>query len=147
VLVTARPPLVAFNLELETDDLGLARDIAAALRESGGGRSGVRALGLALPGRGRVQVSFNVHDHRAVPLRELVAATRARARVACAELVGLAPLAAFDGFPEDLPVRGFDPARHLIENALGSESSHGEDEGQASPQAPRNPGGHGRAPS
>ena len=147
VLVTARAPLVAFNLELETDDLGLAREIAAALRESDGGFPGVRALGLALTERGRAQVSFNVHDHRAVALRDLVAATRARAPVACAELVGLAPAAAFAGFPDDLPVRGFDPARHLIENALGSDSSHGEDQGKASPQASRHPGGHGRAPA
>ena len=43
---------------------------------------------------------------------------RARAEVAEAELVGLAPRAAFDGFPEDVPLRGFDPERHLIENAL-----------------------------
>ena len=147
VLVTARAPLVAFNLELETDDLGLAREIAAALRESGGGFPGVRALGLALTERGRAQVSFNVHDHRAVALGDLVAATRARAPVACAELVGLAPAAAFAGFPDDLAVRGFDPARHLIENALGSDSSHGEDQGKASPQASRHPGGHGRAPA
>ena len=147
VLVTARAPLVAFNLELESNDLGLAREIAAALRESGGGFPGVRALGLALADRGRVQVSFNVHDHRAVALRDIVAATRARAPVACAELVGLAPAVAFEGFPRDLPVRGFDPARHLIENALGSDSSHDEDEGQASPQAPRYPGGYGPAPA
>ncbi|CAA9509984.1 MAG: Glutamate formiminotransferase @ Glutamate formyltransferase [uncultured Solirubrobacterales bacterium] len=147
LLVTARAPLVAFNLELESDDLGLAREIAAALRESGGGFPGVRALGLALADRRRAQVSFNVHDHRAVALHELVAATRAWAPVACAELVGLAPAAAFEGFPADLPVRGFDPARHLLENALGSDSSHGEDQGKASPQASRHPGGHGPAPA
>ena len=147
VLVTARAPLVAFNLELESRDLDVARQIAAELRESGGGFPGVRALGLALGERGRAQVSFNVHDHRAVPLRELVAETRARARVACAELVGLAPGAAFEGFPDDLPVRGFDPVRHLIENALGSDSSHGEDEGKAPPQAPRHSSGHGPAPA
>ncbi len=119
-LVTARPPLVAFNVDLATDDLELARDIAASLRESGGGAPGVRAIGLALPARGRAQVSFNVHDHRAVPLGELVQAVRARAPVAEAELVGLAPAAAFDGFPADVPLRDFDPGRHLIENALRS---------------------------
>jgi glutamate formiminotransferase / 5-formyltetrahydrofolate cyclo-ligase len=145
-LVTARPPLVAFNLELESDDLELARTIAASLRESAGGFRGVRALGLWLAERGRAQVSMNVHDHRAAPLRELVAAIRARAPVACAELVGLAPRAAFDGFPSDVRVRGFDPARHLIENALGSAASDGEDQGEASAQAPGHPGGHGRAP-
>jgi glutamate formiminotransferase len=119
-LVTARPPLVAFNVDLDTDDVELARAIAARLRESGGGPAGVRAIGLALPARGRAQVSFNVHDHRAAPLRDLVEAVRAAAPVAEAELVGLAPAAAFVGFPADVPVRGFDPERHLIENALRS---------------------------
>ena len=144
VLVTARPPLLAFNVELESGDVRLAREIAASLRESGGGLPGVRALGLELADRGRAQVSFNVHDHRAVPLRELVAAVRVRAPVACAELVGLAPAAAFEGFPDDLPVRGFDPDRHLIEKALASIPTDGEDEAQAPPQAPRHPGGTGQ---
>ena len=119
-LVTARPPLVAFNVDLATDDVDLARRIAAGLRESGGGPPGVRAIGLALPARGRAQVSFNVHDHRAAPLRDLVAAVRRQAPVAEAELVGLAPGAAFEGFPADVPLRAFDPDRHLIENALRS---------------------------
>jgi glutamate formiminotransferase/glutamate formiminotransferase/formiminotetrahydrofolate cyclodeaminase len=120
VLVTARPPLIAFNLDLDSDNLNLARAIAARLRESGGGPPGVRAIGLYLPARKRAQVSFNVHDHRAVPLRLLVEEVRRDAPVAEAELVGLAPAAAFDDFPEDLPIREFDPGRKLIENALRS---------------------------
>ena len=119
-LVTARPPLVAFNVDLDTDDVELAKRIAAGLRESGGGLPGVRAIGLALPARGRAQVSFNVHDHRAAPLRDLVDAVRRQAPIAEAELVGLAPHAAFDGFPDDVPLRDFDPRRHLIEAALDS---------------------------
>jgi glutamate formiminotransferase / 5-formyltetrahydrofolate cyclo-ligase len=118
VLATARPPLVAFNADLVSDDLELARGIAAELREADGGLPGVRAIGLRLETRGRVQVSTNVHDHRAVPLREIVERVRERAEIAEAELVGLAPEAAFDGFPEDVPLRGFDPQRHLLENAL-----------------------------
>jgi glutamate formiminotransferase len=120
VLAAGRPPLVAFNVDLVTDDLETARDIAAGLRESGGGLPGVRALGLYLEDRGRAQVSTNVHDHRAVPLREVVEYVRRRADVAEAELVGLAPRAAFEGFPEDVPLRGFDPERHIVEEALGS---------------------------
>jgi glutamate formiminotransferase / 5-formyltetrahydrofolate cyclo-ligase len=120
VLMTARPPLIAFNLDLQTDDLELAKKIAARLREAGGGLTGVRAIGLQLPARGRAQVSFNVHDHRAVPLRMLVEEVRREAPIAEAELVGLAPQAAFEGFPDDVPLRDFDPARHLIENALRS---------------------------
>jgi glutamate formiminotransferase len=120
ILAAARPPLIAFNLELAEDDLDLARDVAARIRESGGGLKGVRAIGLRLEARGRVQVSTNVHDHHATPLRAVVEAARRHAEVAEAELVGLAPAAAFDGFPEDLPIRGFSPDRHLLENALDS---------------------------
>jgi glutamate formiminotransferase/glutamate formiminotransferase/formiminotetrahydrofolate cyclodeaminase len=130
VLVTARPPLVAFNLDLDTDDAELARAIAADLREAGGGPPGVRAIGLYLRERGRAQVSINVHDPHAVPLAELVARVRARAPVAEAELVGLAPRAAFAGFPADVPLRGFDPELHVIEEALAS-LGHGPDEAQA----------------
>jgi glutamate formiminotransferase len=59
-----------------------------------------------------------VHDHRAVPLREIVEHVREHAEVAEAELIGLAPRAAFDGFPDDVPLRGFDPERHLLELVL-----------------------------
>lgn len=117
-LVTARPPLVAFNVDLHTDDVDTARRIAADLRESAGGLPGVRAIGLPLPGRGCAQVSFNVHDPLATPLAELVAAVAARAPVARAELVGLAPRAALEGFPADVPLQA--ARRHTIEDALGS---------------------------
>ena len=121
VLATARPPLVAFNVDLDTDDVELARSVAAQIRESApGGLAGVRAIGLQLAERGRAQVSTNVHDHRATSLADVVEAVRSRAPVAEAELVGLAPRAAFDGFPADVPLRDFDPERHLIENALRS---------------------------
>jgi glutamate formiminotransferase len=120
LLVTARPPLIAFNLDLDTDDLELAKRIAARLREANGGPRGVRAIGLFLPARNRAQVSFNVHDHRAVPLRVLVEEVSKEAPVAEAELVGLAPAAAFEGFPDEVPLRDFDTSRHLIENALRS---------------------------
>ncbi|MDQ3936767.1 MAG: glutamate formiminotransferase, partial [Actinomycetota bacterium] len=120
VLVTARPPLIAFNVDLATDDVELAKQIAADLRESGGGPPGVRAIGLHLPHRNRAQVSFNVHDHRAAPLGTLVEAVASRAEIAEAELVGLAPAAALEGLPPELPLRDFDPNKHVIENALRS---------------------------
>src|SRR3954447_26682281 len=105
-LVAARPPLIAFNLELEPpaseDD---ARRIAARVREGGPeGLPGVRAIGLTLPARaGVAQVSFNVEND--TPLSALVKAVRRHAPVREAELVGLAPARAFAGFPEDVPVR------------------------------------------
>jgi glutamate formiminotransferase / 5-formyltetrahydrofolate cyclo-ligase len=119
-LAAARPPLLAFNVDLATDDVELAKAIAADLRESGGGLPGVRALGLHLAERGRAQVSTNVHDHRAVKLAEIVERVRARAPVAEGELIGLAPRAAFEGFPEDVPLRGFSPDRHILEEALAA---------------------------
>jgi glutamate formiminotransferase / 5-formyltetrahydrofolate cyclo-ligase len=119
-LATARPPLLAFNVDLDSGDLELAKSIAAELRESGGGPPGVRALGLFLEARGRAQVSTNVHDHRTVSLGEIVERVRARAPVAEAELIGLAPRSAFEGFPEDVPLRGFSPERHILENALNA---------------------------
>lgn len=123
-LVTARPPLAAFNVELDSHDLEVARAVAAGLRESGGGLPGVRAIGLVLSS-GRGQVSTNVHDPLAVPLgavvervRELAAPLGARPLEA--ELVGLVPAAAVAGYPADVPIRGFDPDRHLIERRLAS---------------------------
>ncbi len=120
VLATARPPLVAFNVDLATPDLDAARRIAATIRESNGGLAGVRAIGLWLEHRGCAQVSTNVHDHLSTPLRKIVAAVAAEAPVGEAELVGLAPAAAFEGFPRDVPLRGFTPERHLLENALAA---------------------------
>lgn len=119
-LVAAREPLVAFNLELAPPaTIESAREIAALIREGGEeGLPGVRAIGVALGG-GVAQVSMNLERPLEVPAAMVVEAVSRHARPACAELVGLAPHAALDGFPEDLEIRGFDPARHVIENALG----------------------------
>jgi glutamate formiminotransferase / 5-formyltetrahydrofolate cyclo-ligase len=123
-LVTARPPLAAFNIEL-SGRVEVARAVAAELRESAdGGVVGVRAIGLAWPG-GRSQVSTNVHDPISVPLAAVVsrvaelAAPRGAAPVA-AEIVGLVPEAAMAGFPPDLPLSGFDPELHLLERRLAN---------------------------
>ena len=122
-LVAARAPLVAFNLELAPPaGLREAAAIAAAIREGGAeGLPGLRAIGVALRrGEGVVgQVSMNVERPSELPLAEVLAAVARHARVARAELVGLAPRAALEGFPREPPMPGFDPARHVIENALG----------------------------
>jgi glutamate formiminotransferase / 5-formyltetrahydrofolate cyclo-ligase len=119
-LVAAREPLVAFNLQLAPPaDVEDARAIAAAIREGGArGMGGLRAIAVALAG-GVAQVSMNVERPLELPLAAVVENVRAFADVASAELVGLAPAAALEGFPEDLPMPGFDPARHVIENAIG----------------------------
>jgi glutamate formiminotransferase / 5-formyltetrahydrofolate cyclo-ligase len=123
VLVAARPPLVAFNVELAPPGhFGTAREIAAAIREGGReGLPGLRAIAIELHARdGVAQVSMNVEDPQALPLAEVVAAIARHADVAVAEIVGLAPRAALEGFPADLEIRGFDPSRQVIENALAS---------------------------
>ena len=104
----------------DVKDLDLAKAIAAELREANGGLPGIRAIGLHLAERGRAQVSVNVEDYRVTPLRDVVEAVRERADIAEAELIGLAPAAAFQRFPEDVPLRGFSPERHLLENVLRS---------------------------
>jgi glutamate formiminotransferase len=100
--VGARRLLVAVNVELEGDDLALARRVAHLVRERDGGLPGVRALGLALPSVGRVQVSLNLVDLDATGLEPALSAVRdaveaAGGRVARVELVGLVPAAALDG--------------------------------------------------
>jgi glutamate formiminotransferase len=123
VIVGARRPLIAFNVNLDTDDVEVARSIAAVVRERGGGFPGVRALGLALPSVGRVQVSMNVEDYEAAALHEIVARVdeeaRARGtRVAGAELVGLMPAgAALAAAGSVLQIDGFN-ASHVLELRL-----------------------------
>jgi len=121
-LVTARPPLAAFNVELDSGNVEVARAVAAGLRESGGGPPGVRAIGLALAS-GRTQVSTNVHDPFAVPLAEVVARVRdlaapLGATPVEAEVVGLVPEAALVGYPAAVPIRAFDPNAQTIEARL-----------------------------
>jgi glutamate formiminotransferase len=122
-LVGARPPLVAYNLDLETDDVAVARDIAAGVRESGGGMPGVQAIGLYLPLSGHAQVSMNVLDLERAPLHEVVArvAAEARARgvaVRGGELVGLVPAAVLDAARAvGASIPGVDETR-VLERAL-----------------------------
>ncbi len=121
VLVCARPPLVAFNLELAAPaHLGTAREIAESIREGGReGLPGLRAIAIELVSRQRTaQVSMNVEDPLALPLAAIVDAVSRHADIAAAEIVGLTPRAALAGFPAELELRGFDPARQIIENHL-----------------------------
>ena len=120
-LVTARPPLAAFNLELDTPEVAKARQVAAQLRESGGGLGGVRAVGVDLGGR--AQVSTNIHDPVAVPLAPVIDMVRRLAAelgtgVVAGEVVGLVPEAALRDLPEDLPLPGFDPELQVLERRL-----------------------------
>jgi glutamate formiminotransferase/glutamate formiminotransferase/formiminotetrahydrofolate cyclodeaminase len=118
VLVGARGPLIAFNVNLR-GSLDVAREVAAAVRERDGGFPGVRALGLELPNAGLVQVSMNVEDYEAAALHEIVArveqeAAARGAEVAGSELVGLMPAAAAAAAAGAmLRIDGFDASRVL----------------------------------
>lgn len=120
-LVAARPPLVAFNVELappaSIDD---ARAIAAQIRESGPeGLTGVRAIGVWLENRAVAQVSTNIEDYRVTSPASVVDAIGRHARPRAAELVGLAPREAFTGFPSEVPLGGL----RTIEDALAQEGA------------------------
>lgn len=120
-LVTARPPLAAFNVILDTSEVETARLIAAELRESGGGLPGVRAIGLAF--RGATQVSTNVHDPIAVPLAEVVGRVRVlaaayEASVEAVELVGVVPEAALRDFPDDVALLEGERSGGLLERTI-----------------------------
>jgi len=119
VLVGARGVLVAYNVWLASDDLAAARAIAREVRASGGGLPTVQALGLPLASRGRVQVSMNLLDHRVTPIpaaydRVAQAAARRGIAIERAELVGLAPRAAFAGrAPASVGLPEFTSAQEL----------------------------------
>jgi glutamate formiminotransferase len=122
VILGARRPLIAFNVNLR-GEVSAAREIAAIVREKGGGFPGVRALGLDLPSVGLVQVSMNVEDWEASALHEIVAfiereAEVRGAEVAGSELVGLMPAgAAAAAAGAALRIRRFDPS-HVLELRL-----------------------------
>jgi glutamate formiminotransferase / 5-formyltetrahydrofolate cyclo-ligase len=119
VLVGARPPLVAYNVDLDTDDVAVAEAVARTVRESGGGMRGVQAIALRLPQADRIQVSMNVLDLDASPLHEVVERVTREARehgvdVARGELVGLVPARVLeDAERAGVPIPGIDETRVL----------------------------------
>jgi glutamate formiminotransferase / 5-formyltetrahydrofolate cyclo-ligase len=119
VMVGARRPLIAFNVNLGGADLATAREIASMVRERDGGFPGVRALGLDLPRAGVVQVSMNVEDWEAAALHDIVGRVESEARargahVIGSELVGLMPAgAAAAAAGAQLRIHGFDATRVL----------------------------------
>jgi len=124
VLLGVRPPLVAFNVDLETADVAVARAIAAEVRERDGGLAGVQALGLAT--RNGAQVSTNLIDLDATPLWRVVEEIERRAAergvaVRGGELVGLMPArVAVEAAAPALRLERFGADR-LLEVAAGGE--------------------------
>jgi len=121
VAISARPPLIAFNVYLNTDDVAPAKEIAKAVRHSGGGLRFVKALGLLVDGQ--AQISMNLTDYRRTPIHRVVELIRAEAAryglsVTRSEVVGLLPAQAlFDAAQFYLQLDGFSPTQ-VLENRL-----------------------------
>jgi glutamate formiminotransferase len=118
-VIGARRFLVAYNVNLKTDDLSVAQAIARALRASGGGLTHCKAIGVALKERGLVQVSVNIVDYEKNPLYRVTEFVRAEARrwgveIADTEIYGMVPAAALiDSAAYYLQAAGFDPAQAI----------------------------------
>ncbi len=123
VVVGARMPLIAYNINLATDRLDVAKKIAAAIRQSSGGYRFVKAMGIALADRGIVQVSMNLTNYEKTPIfRVFETVKREAARYGVAvlesEIVGLVPSAALTATAEFyLQLDAFTPAQ-VLENRI-----------------------------
>ena len=124
VCVGARPPLIAYNINLGTDNLEIATKIGKIIRESSGGLKCVKAMGVMLEDRNIAQVSINMTDFTVTPLHRVTELVRNEAArygvpVIGTELIGLAPMQAlFDAAEYYLQIEDFDPAVQVIENHL-----------------------------
>jgi glutamate formiminotransferase len=122
--VGARKPLIAFNINLSTDKIGIADSIAKIIRESGGGLKNVKAIGVMLEDRHTAQVSINMTDYTQTPLYRVLEfvkfeAARYGAAVTGTEIVGLAPMAALiDCAGYYLGIENFDPGKQVLESYL-----------------------------
>ena len=124
-VIGARSFLIAFNVNLETQDVRVAKDIAKRIRERDGGLPGIKAMGFSLDDLCCAQVSMNVCDFERTGLlrvyREIEALARERGvAIRESELVGLAPRAALaGGVAAEIRLRGFDPSKQVVEALLG----------------------------
>ena len=122
--VSARPFLIAYNINLDSDDLELAKRIARRVRESSGGLPKVQASGFWIEELGRAQVSMNLLDFAVTPMwlvwdtvRELAAEDGVE--LAESELIGLAPLAALLGVADRAGAASTDPVEERLAAAAG----------------------------
>ena len=124
VAVGARPPLIAFNINLATDNVEIAKNIANISREVKGGFKCVKAMGLLLEERNVAQVSINMTNFNITPLHRVLELVRREAarygvNVIGTEVIGLAPMKAFlDAAEYYLQIEDFDPDVQVIENHL-----------------------------
>jgi glutamate formiminotransferase len=125
-VIGARMPLIAFNINLATDRLDVAKKIAAAIRHSSGGYRFVKAMGISLPERGIVQVSMNLTNYQNTPIFRVFETVKREAdrygvAILESEIVGLVPSAALMSAAEFyLQIGGF-TADQVLENKLKTE--------------------------
>ncbi|MCX5749650.1 MAG: glutamate formimidoyltransferase [Candidatus Saganbacteria bacterium] len=123
VAIGARDILIAFNVDLETDDLQAAKDIAEKIREKNGGLRGVRAIGVPLESKSIVQVAVNIVNYKSSSIKQVFDAVKAEAikkeiAVLGSEIIGLIPKdATFAGMKEYLKLEEWSSSR-IIENYL-----------------------------
>ncbi len=121
--VAARPPLIAFNVNLQSVDVATAKAIARKIRASSGGLPGLKALGVTLHSRGLVQVSMNVTDYAATPLRIAFEAVQRQAEergvvIESSEIVGVVPRRALEGLSqESIRLKPLEPTQ-VVETAV-----------------------------
>ena len=121
--VGARMPLIAYNVDLETENLDLAKSISRKIRERDGGLPGIQALGMYIESRKCAEVSLNVRDYRRTSLlrvfEEIERLAEAEGvKVRSSEVVGMLPAAALaEGWDERLKLQGFTPEQ-VIEYRL-----------------------------
>jgi len=124
VAVGARFPLIAFNVNLSTDDVAIADRIARTVRASGGGLACVKALGIKLHSRNVAQVSMNLTNYTVTPIYRVVELIRAEAKrwgvsIIGTELIGLTPMQALaDSAAYYLQLEEYDFDRQVLENYL-----------------------------
>jgi glutamate formiminotransferase/glutamate formiminotransferase/formiminotetrahydrofolate cyclodeaminase len=142
VVIGARPPLIAFNVNLRSQDVEVARAIARAVRQSNGGVPYLKAIGVELSSRRMVQVAMNLTDYQATPMHVAFEAVQAQAAlhgvtIAGSELIGLVPQAALtDAAADALRLDRFDRTQVLevrIESALASTTKSRADKIGAAP--------------
>ena len=126
VAVGARAPLIAFNINLSTNDVSIAEKIARVVRQSGGGLTCVKAIGVFLKERDTAQVSINMTNYCLTPLYRVVEfvrfeAARYGATIVGTEIVGLVPMRALiDSAEYYLGIENFDPEAQVLEYRLNS---------------------------
>ena len=122
--VGARPPLVAYNLNLNTSDVQIAKNIAKIIREKDGGLANVKAMGFMLEDRNIAQVSINMTDYRVTPLYRVTELVKAEAKrygvkVIGSEVIGLCPMKALiDSAEYYLQIEDFDFEGQVLENYI-----------------------------